>query len=66
MAYNLLFSCNQYTRSGDLIASGVFLDLGNGVALEFKNPKELEEFAEKIQGMLPEIKETFPRNGGLQ
>lgn len=53
----LLFSVNRYDYEGDLVDECVLLHIGN-ISIEFENVEKLEEFADQIKKMLPEIKET--------
>jgi hypothetical protein len=63
MDKHLTFSAGLYDRDGDMFDSGVILHVDNVLGLRFSDPDELERFAKKILGMLPEIRESVYWNG---
>lgn len=56
----VLFSVNDYDRDGDIAEAGLFLHLGDNIRLRFEDTQDLADFANRILGMLPEIRENYP------
>lgn len=57
---DLLFSVDQHDSDGDVTEKCVLLHLGKAVILSFETGDDLEEFAQRILGLLPEIRENYP------
>lgn len=56
----MTFSVNEYDRDGDRTDKCVKLHIDDHVSLRFEDGEALQEFAHKVLGMLPEIRENYP------
>ena len=57
----VLFSVNTYDSDGDICDKCVLLHLNDTTTIKFDSVDELENFANDILEMLPEIKENVDR-----
>ena len=59
---NYGFSLNLRDDDGDVYEECLLVHVGDKTIIKFKDDKELEEFAKRILGSLPEIKEHYSRS----
>ena len=58
-----LFSINSYDDEGDIVDEAIFLHVSDTTILQFKDIKELEDFADNLKDRtIPEIKSLGEAN----
>lgn len=54
----ITYMINEYDFEGDILEEAIFINIGEDVRIKFDNLKDLEEFKNRINVCVEEIKEN--------